>query len=154
MSASLVGSEMCIRDRSFPCLLRAFEASDRGGFLQLLRRRDQCGIRLRALLKRHRQIPQALGSGSSNIDQKVRRLTMKFCCECQGIPDAVRIMKHVRGVCVDMGTEMAITEVRGPTVNDMLPDWMQDVIEADVDAPDVVGLHNQEFVLPGAVLSA
>ena len=53
----------------------AYQCDDKDTMLEIARGRHQSGLVLQRAMRQHRQIPIALGSGSSSLDQKV------FCGE-------------------------------------------------------------------------
>ena len=51
--------------------------------LEIARGRHQSGLFLQRAMRQHRQIPIALGSGSSSLDDKVKAICRKFFAEAQ-----------------------------------------------------------------------
>ena len=81
---------------------------------------------LNDLLRVHRQVPMAHGSGATNLPQKCRRVAMTFGFEAHSMPATFAVFGRLRATCTDMGTEMSITTMQGATLDEMLPSWMQE----------------------------
>jgi hypothetical protein len=120
--------------------------------------RSASGALLRKLLKRHRQLPMAMGSGRTDLDTKCKLITLKFFFEANTPQATAAVMARVKAVCTDMGTEAGMADVTGITSAEYLPDWMQETqagLEDDVH-PRIEGDDGppSNKFLPFAVLSA
>ena len=52
-------------------------------------------------------------------------------CEAHGFDATRRMMRRVKGGCVDMGTEFGLPEVSGITLHDALTPWMKEDLDDD-----------------------
>ena len=112
---------------------------------------------LNDLLRVHRQVPMAQGSGATNLPQKCRRVAMTCYFEGHSMPATSAVLRRLRATCGDMGIEMSTTAMQGATVDEMLPSWMQEgEIEQDVAENDAIPIHGKkrDFSLPLAFVSA
>lgn len=129
--------------------------------LDAAEQREASVRRLQQILKRHRQIPMAMGSGRTDLDVKCKLVAMKFYFEAHTIEATSRIMERVKALCTDMGTEQGLADVRGLQAKDFLPEWMQaqeQNLEEDAglaDSPPGIdqALRSDHF-LPTAIVSA
>ena len=116
---------------------------DAGRLRNLAQLRHSSGAILKSCLRMHRQVPIGLGSGSGGIEHKVRAILQKFWVEALSAPALRSLCSRLRGVCVDMGTELSIADMCGQGPRELLPDWMQQAAPFDDDEMD----HSWE--LPG-----
>ena len=129
----------------------ACETDDKDELAEIANKRHACGKFLKRAVKLHRQVPIALGSGFSSLDQKVKALCQKFWNESQGLQDLRRLLSRVRGVCTDMGTEMSLPEVEGIDLKDFLPRYMLDEELFSEEMP--FEGPSDTYFLPAALLS-
>ena len=118
-------------------------------------------------IKMHRQIPVALGK--STTEHKAKAFMHKLLVESMGVQHVCDLLLRLRGWCVDMGTEMAIAQIRGLQANDLLPEWARTAEEQSMQlqsessmvaaplpqslAPDVCAGGRPAHLLPYCLLS-
>ena len=139
--------------------LCAYEVDDKEAMLRIASERHESGQLIAASMKLHRQIPMALGSGASSLDHKARCICRKMFAESQSVAGLKQQFARVRSMCTDMGTEQAIPEVEGASLESLLPEYMrerelfsEDVPLAEADATDAPApgyLFPQALLAPG-----
>ena len=100
--------------------------------------RHGCGSILSSSLRMHRQVPLALGSGASDVDHKVRCIIQKVFLESTSIASAKALLVRLRACCVDMGTELSISDLGGKCLeaSDYLPAWLRRALLVAQDQPE------------------
>ena len=104
----------------------------------------------------HRFLPMALGSGSSSLLHKCRRICRKVFAEAQSLHATQHVLDRICCVCTDMGTDMSIPDTIGVTLEQVLPPWMlDDRLALDVDEPDTGTLPQdlRPYIMPLALVS-
>ena len=137
--------------------------------------RNACRKMLEECIQLHRLIPSGVGSGAAKVEQKVSALCVKLFTETQSFPNLQRLLQSVVGFCTDSGTELAVADVGGCLLRDVLPEWFHDPLLAgggadaadglgcdfdmNIGASDAACLGNtqdgagQEYVFPAAIVS-
>ena len=121
----------------------------------LIEERSADGQLLSGMMRMHVQVPMALGSGASAVEHKLRALTVKFCMETPTGSACKSVLRRVRALCVDSGTEMHIPDANGVELRDLLPPWLHRAYEGEVSDDDV-GMADaiiDSYVVPFALLS-
>ena len=129
---------------------------------ELIDLRHSCGETMASTMHMHRQVPMGLGSGSSDVHQKVRCLVQKLLVESTSMSAARALLSRVRGFCVDMGTELSACDLAGHGVDapDYLPEWMRASAPFEAEVDEQFGGHSSgsadlaNHVFPLALLSA
>ena len=71
----------------------------------------------------HHQIPTAIGSGAGSVEHKTRCLIQQFLVEAKSAEHVTSIMSNIVATCLDMGTEMSIPDVVGPSAAEYMASW-------------------------------
>ena len=142
----------------------AFQEAHAAGDVQVMEHialeRHRHGIRLKEQMIRHRNLPMGLGSGSTSAEHKCKAICRAILTETQTVAAALLAMRRVKGICTDMGTELALSDLAGFTPREMLPDWIQDPpgLEPDIGigdgAEEAVPAGMEMHVFPHALASA
>ena len=127
--------------RSSEELRHAVHLEDVDGVLEILATRRDCVSFLKQNVQRHHQMPMALGSGHTDVEQKAKAMVLKFHREARDIPALQRISGRVCSFTVDMGTESGIADLGGGTVKSYLPAFMNPAPADEQLQPDVDGLE-------------
>ena len=90
----------------------------------LVRERVAARKLLAQQLRRHRQMPMALGSSAATLEHKTKALALKFAHEAHSLTSLEQIAGRVYSLTVDMGTEACISEAAG-SICEYLPTWVQ-----------------------------
>ena len=107
------------------CFKEAAASADRSTMEEILLARCRDAGILQRCLRRHRQMPMALGSGATSLEHKLRCLATKFAHEAQTMDHLRTMAARVRSFTVDMGTEMGVSDACGGDITSYLPTWMQ-----------------------------
>lgn len=146
--------------RSVASFGAAREAGQDDTLEDIVQSRDVCGQLLPSLITRHRQIPVALGSGATSLEDKCRAIAHKFMAEAKDTQECRAIMRDIRCAIVDMGVEMGASEAQGGSAASYLPVWQRgsrlradDGVDfVDKDCPD--DAVDGDFFMPNAFLSS
>ena len=146
---------------SWSDFLSAYRDEDADAMRDIIANRQECTLALTEGLTVHRMLPMALGSGASNLDHKSRVLARAFFAETQSLPLLQQTLSRVVSVTTDMGTELALADMAGPRLQEVLPSWLNEGgLEADVDGngapPNIAELdlgqeYFAEYFLPRAI---
>jgi hypothetical protein len=99
--------------------------------LNVTSQRHEAGMLLVKSLCMHNQFPMALGSGAGSMENKLRSLAARTFAESSTLAQAAQVFQRVRGMCVDMGTEICILDAVGMEFKDILPHWMQEAVRIE-----------------------
>ena len=111
------------------------------GTLEILQTRRDCATFLKNNVQRHHQMPMALGSGHTDVEQKAKAMVLKFHRESRDVAALQRISNRVCSSTVDMGTESGIADLGGGTVKPNLPAFRNPALADEQLQPDVDGLQ-------------
>ena len=140
----------------------AFEVDDKDAMLNIVQKRHECGILLSDCVQLHRLIPTALGSGLSSVEQKIRCVCRKLFAETGSMSALRNLLRRVRSVCADMGTEASLPDFEGASLESLLPPHMlEPELSSEVagfadlgDAPGPAGgADDTGFVFPNTLLA-
>ena len=110
---------------------------------------------LRRDIRRHRQMPMAIGSGAGTMPDKTKAVALKFCHETSDANALRRVASQVQSFTVDLGVESGLSHAPGD-IQDYLPAWMKvaDAIIADdgLDMPEEEARTQQVF--PNSMMTA
>ena len=104
--------------------LAAYACDDKQTMASIAHKRHSQGCYLARSVVTHRQIPMALGAGSTSLEVKARCMLRKMFVESQSIDSLKSRMTCVRSFTTDMGTEMALPDMSGVRAEDVLPEFM------------------------------
>ena len=148
-------------ERTVPLLQQAFEADDSDALIALARERWQCRQVLDRSIFVHRLLPGGIGSGAAKLDQKLGSFCAKLFAETQTLAGLQEVLACIRGFCTDSGTEMALADASGVTLEQILPSWMLDTLTLQADAePDDLDCNREAmgarsdspYVFPNALV--
>lgn len=94
--------------------------------VEATRQRDEAGRVLHSCIKLHKQLPMALASGASSSYHKLKCVLQKFWHETMDPGVLRKVLQSLRGACTDMGAEMTMPDLVGPSMEDLLPKWIAD----------------------------
>ena len=110
---------------------------------------------LRRDIRRHRQMPMAIGSGAGTMPDKIKAVALKFCHETSDANTLRRVASQVQSFTVDLGVESGLSHAPGD-IQDYLPAWVKvaDAILPDdgLDIPEEEGRTQQVF--PSSMVTA
>ena len=119
--------------------------------------RHESGEVLTSCMQIHRQIPMGLGSGSADVQHKVRCMVQKLFVESPSLPATKRLLCRLRGCCVDMGTELSMPDLSCLSITELIPPWMSEAAPfqegEDDNMADGSGMISG-FAFPLCMLSA
>ena len=69
----------------------------------------------------------SLGSGKTSLEHEMRAIVHKFYVEAPSQHARTRLLEQVRGVCMDMGTELGSADYAGLQSSDLIPSWAKEV---------------------------
>ena len=150
----------CVLDKTVPLVQQAFEAEDSDGLMALAKQRWQCRQVLDRSISIHRLLPGGIGSGAAKLDQKLGSFCFKLFAETQTLAGLQDFLACVRGFCADSGAEMALADVSGVTLQQILPAWMLDPLtQAHAESDDLDCNHealgarsDSAYVFPSALI--
>ncbi|CAE7374325.1 unnamed protein product [Symbiodinium sp. CCMP2592] len=94
------------------------------GMQSIVQERVDATVLLSKQVRRHRQMPMALGSSASTLEHKTKALAMKFAHEARSLSSLEQIASRVYSLTVDLGTEAGVSDAAG-SICDYLPSWVQ-----------------------------
>ena len=133
----------------------ACAVDDKDSMLEIAEKRHQCGLCLTSSMIVHRQIPMALGSGCTSLEHKVRCVCRKLFAESQSLAGLKNLLGRVRSVCTDMGTEFAIPDFEGASLESVLPEFL---LEPELQSEDMLSAgeaaaaSHDGFIFPQTLL--
>ena len=71
----------------------------------------------------------------------MRAIARKFYVEAQSQHALTRLLEQVRGVCVDMGTELGSADHAGLQSSDLIPAWANEARGIEKDTGVVDSIH-------------
>ena len=85
-------------------------------------------------IRRHDNVPVALGRGATQLADKVSALLHAWCLECSDRPSLRRFLNSFHSFTTDMGTELGVSRFHyaGLDQESMMPEWLRKPI------PDVL----------------
>ena len=105
--------------------------------------RMHCNRTLQANLWRRKNIPVAMGSGRTRLEDKTSCLLHAMALESASRDDLAHRLKHVVAVTSDMGTELQLGHFHSLTPEDLLPTWLR---AADFSGDDAQELPSDDDV--------
>ena len=146
-----------MRRNSWQTFERAVEEGALEVLRQIVQQRDESGQFLKNKIQQHRLIPMAIGSGASSLDHKTRAIARALFSETQSVPDLTAFLSGVISVTPDMGVELAVGDVSGLPVRNILPSWLQELIQRDCEGLSELGQSSSmsmpnDFFMPRAVV--
>ena len=102
-----------------------------------------CNSTLQANLWHHKNIPVAMGSGRTRLEDKTSCLLHAMALESASRDDLAHPLKHVVAVTSDMGTELQLGHFHSLNPEDLLPTWLH---AADFSGDDVQELPSDDDV--------
>ena len=112
-------------------------------------KRNESAELLHKVLKRHRQIPIALGSGQAGALHKFRVLVRKVLAESSNFMHLSSLMSSIHSVTTDLGAEGGIADLQVPLIQ-AIPKFMQSHSLPVLDVGEMSGIDAEEYLLQGS----
>ena len=130
----------------------ALNCDDKQAMASIAEQRESLGTLLEQTMVMHRQVPMALGSGSTSLEQKTKCMLRKLFYESQSQSNLQVLMERVCCFCTDMGTELSLPDVSGVSATDVLPNFMFDAGLCSEEHMPASDAGPSEFLFPRALL--